>query len=53
MRAVRLLETETQLLLSERLDYLDRETAEVLMAEAAELGRILNGLIKSLEKSRR
>jgi four helix bundle protein len=48
-----LLETETQILLCERLDYLDGKTAEMLIGHAAELGRILNGLLNSLEKSRR
>lgn len=46
-----LLETETQILLSERLEYLDHKTMEVLIGQSAELGRILNGLIKSLDKS--
>jgi four helix bundle protein len=48
-----LLETETQILLSERLEYLDSKTTEVIVEHAAELGRILNGLIRSLEKSSR
>jgi four helix bundle protein len=48
-----LLETETQILLSERLDYLDHKTAEALIAQSAELGRILNGLMKSLGKTDR
>ena len=48
-----LLETETQILLSERLEYLDHKTTEALIGHAAELGRILNGLMNSLEKSRR
>jgi four helix bundle protein len=48
-----LLETETQILLSERLEYLDHKTTEMLSDHAAELGRILNGLMTSLEKSRR
>jgi four helix bundle protein len=46
-----LLETETQILLSERLEYLDHKTTEMLLAQSAELGRILNGLMRSLEKS--
>jgi four helix bundle protein len=48
-----LLETETQILLSERPEYLDHKTAEMLLGQAAEVGRILNGLMNSLEKSRR
>lgn len=48
-----LLETETQIVLSERLEYLDSKTTGVIVEHAAELGRILNGLIRSLEKSSR
>jgi len=46
-----LLETETQILLCQRLDYLDNKTTEMLLGQAAELGRVLNGLMRSLEKS--
>jgi four helix bundle protein len=48
-----LLETETQIVLSERLEYLGSKTTGVIVEHAAELGRILNGLIRSLEKSSR
>jgi four helix bundle protein len=48
-----LLETETQVLLSERLKYLDHKTTENLLQQAAEVGRILNGLIGSLQGSHR
>jgi four helix bundle protein len=48
-----LLETETQILLAGRFEYLDGKTTEALIGQAAELGRILNGLMKSLEQSRR
>ncbi|MGD0414747.1 MAG: four helix bundle protein [Terriglobales bacterium] len=48
-----LLETETQILLCERLEYLDRKTMETLIGHAAESGRILNGWMNSLEKSHR
>ena len=48
-----LCETETQILLSERLGYLDRETAIVVIEQASEVGRILNGLLSSLEGSHR
>jgi four helix bundle protein len=48
-----LLETETQILLAERLEYLDHETADNLLQRASEVGRILNGLIKSLTGSHR
>lgn len=48
-----LLETETQIFLAERLEYLDHETAERLLRQAAEAGRILNGLMNSLKGSHR
>jgi len=48
-----LLETETQILLSERLEYLDHKTTEDLLRQAAEVGRILNGLMASLQGSHR
>jgi four helix bundle protein len=48
-----LLETETQILLSERLEYLDHETTERLLKQSAEVGRILNGLLNSLTGSHR
>ena len=48
-----LLETETQVLLSERLHYLAPETTESLLKQSAEVGRILNGLMGSLEGSHR
>jgi four helix bundle protein len=48
-----LLETETQILLAERLEYLDHKTTENLLKQAAEVGRILNGLMSSLKGSHR
>jgi four helix bundle protein len=48
-----LLEAETQILLSERLEYLDHETTESLLKQSAEVGRILNGLLSSLKGSHR
>lgn len=48
-----LLETETQILLSERLEYLDHQTSNCLLEQASEVGRILNGLLTSLEGSHR
>jgi len=48
-----LLETETQILLSERLEYLGHETTEGLLKQSAEVGRILNGLLNSLKGSHR
>ena len=48
-----LLETETQILLSERLQYLEQQAANCLLEQASEVGRILNGLLTSLEGSHR
>jgi four helix bundle protein len=48
-----LLETETQILLSERLEYLNQKTAGSLLEQSSEVGRILNGLLASLEGSHR
>ena len=48
-----LLETETQILLSERLKYLKHEAANCLLQHASEVGKILNGLLTSLEGSHR
>ncbi len=43
-----LCEVETQLLVAQRLDYLNSDTARPLMTSAAEVGRLLNGLTRSL-----
>ncbi len=43
-----LMEVETQIMISERLGYLKPDSAQTLLHETGELGRILNGLIKSL-----
>ena len=48
-----LLETETQILLALELQYLSSEDSERLLAETAEVGRIINGLINSLDGKRR
>jgi len=48
-----LLEAETQLLLAQRLLYLPAPDAEYLLACSAELGKVLNGLIASLQEARR
>ena len=42
-----LAEIETQIRIAESLGYLTSATAEILLSKAAELGRILNGLIAS------
>jgi four helix bundle protein len=45
-----LCETETQILLATRLTYLKPESTEKLLNLAGEVGRLLNGLSKSLEQ---
>lgn len=44
-----LMELETQVLISERLRYINSETAIRILDSSAELGRILNGLMNSLK----
>ena len=46
-----LVEIETQLLIAENLCYLLAEQSRPLLAETAELGRVLNGLIASVKQS--
>jgi four helix bundle protein len=48
-----LLEAETQILLSERLKFLEHEPASCLLEQASEIGRILSGLLTSLEAAHR
>ncbi len=43
-----LAEVETQLLLAQRLAFLTPETTEPLLELTAEIGRLLNGLLRSL-----
>jgi four helix bundle protein len=45
-----LLELETQILIAQQLGYLPIEQMQNLLDRAAEAGRILNGLLGSLEK---
>ena len=45
-----LAELETQLLLAERLQYIEHEDAEVLIMRIVEVGKLLNGLINSLRQ---
>lgn len=45
-----LAELETHIQLAERLDYLDQGRAGVLLDRCAEVGRLINGLRKSLQK---
>ncbi len=44
-----MVEVETELLLAQRLDYFTPETGQKLLDKAAELGKILNGLIASIK----
>lgn len=46
-----LAELETQLLIAERLQYLDHPSTTELLQRVHEVGRILNGLIASLRES--
>jgi len=45
-----LYETETQILISQRLKYLPERTAHGLMQLTGEVGRLLNGLVRSLRR---
>lgn len=44
-----LMELETQTLIAERLRYLSPDVAADILQDAAELGRVLNGLLHSLQ----
>jgi len=44
-----LVEVETQLILAQKLEYVTQELGKKLLDNAAELGRILNGLIGSIK----
>src|ERR1700720_166757 len=46
-----LLELETQILIAQRLEYLHSSVGEKLLADSAQLGRMLNALIQSLNHS--
>jgi len=43
-----LMEVETQILIARDLGYLDQDQSDCLLSAAAEVGRILNGLLASL-----
>jgi len=45
-----LAEVETHIQIAQRLNYMDSNTVEKLLAQTAEIGRMLNGLRNSLEK---
>jgi four helix bundle protein len=46
-----LVEVETQLMIAQNLEYLPEKKSQSLLSEAAELGRILNGLVKSIKEA--
>ena len=43
-------ELETQIMLCERLEYLNKEKTDLLLGQCGEIGRMLNGLINRLPK---
>jgi len=45
------LEIETQLLIANRLGYIDQDTTRNLLSGSAEIGRLINGLLTSLKAS--
>ena len=45
-----ILELETQLLIGQRLKYLDESAAQQIMAQTAEVGRMLNGLLRAFRE---
>jgi four helix bundle protein len=47
-----LTEVETQILIARELGYLDENQSDFLLNDAAEVGRILNGLLASLSSRR-
>jgi four helix bundle protein len=47
-----LMEVETQVLIAQGLGYLEHDVSENLLRTAAEVGRILNGLLSSLPRGR-
>ena len=48
-----LMEVETQLMIAGRLGYVSREAEEGILGHAAEVGRMLSGLVRALRKRRR
>ena len=48
-----LCEVETQMIISQHLGYVSQEKGEQVIARSKEVGRILNGLIASLQPKRR
>jgi four helix bundle protein len=48
-----LMESETHIQLAERLGYCSAEAAAALLDRAGEIGRMLNGLMNSLDRNRK
>jgi len=48
-----LMELETQLMIAGRLGYLSKEAEQRILAQAAEVGRMLAGLARALRQRRR
>jgi len=46
-------ELESQIELGSRLDLIPGANAEILVADAQEVGRMINGLVRSLERTSR
>jgi four helix bundle protein len=46
-----IMEVETQILIARNLDYCTEAKATLLLDQAAELGRLLNGLMNSLSRN--
>jgi four helix bundle protein len=44
-----LLELETQIIIAERLSYMDRKQSQVLIETSSRIGRMLNALIQSIK----
>ena len=42
-------EIETQIVVAQRLNYMDAEKSEYLLGRTTEVGKILRGLLKSLD----
>lgn len=45
------MELETQVMIAERLHYVSPESDNRILERSAEVGRVLNGLISSLERA--
>jgi four helix bundle protein len=48
-----LMELETQILIADRLGYIDSKTTGVLCSECAEIARMLNGLVSRFQPAER